>query len=443
MKQHPPARPAATTNNHARISMSTEFSASSGTASIDSPSMRRAGRELLSLALMDARNHTLHLLSHFEHAIAAGRLAVPQRAELELPQWLAGHVGWFAEYWIGRNPQRALGAACPADTVRLASVEPMADRLFNPELVPHAARWTLDLPDFEGVRAYLLATLEITLDLLEKSYETDEALYFFRAALFHEDLRCEQLVTLAQTLALPLKLALPVAVAPREPLLVPAGRWMLGCAPGGFVFDVERWAHEVDVPEFEIDAQPVNWAQYVEFVDDGGYDRPEFWQPAGWEWLEREASQDNGRRGPRYVEQIGVAGGAVMQVHFGQPARMAGSQSAMHVSWWEADAWARWAGRRLPTEVEWEMAAHATGRRGFRWGDVREWTASTLRPWPGFQPDAWSRHTDLEAQKLFGLSRVQRGASFAARSRMKHPKFRGFALPHRDDGFVGFRTCSL
>ena len=150
-----------------------------------------------------------------------------------------------------------------------------------------------------------------------------------------------------------------------------------------------------------------------------------------------------GRRGPRYVEQIGSASGAVMQTHFGRAARMSGSQSVMHVSWWEADAWARWAGRRLPTEVEWEMAAHTASRRGFRWGDVREWTATTLRPWPGFTPDAWTLQTDFQAQPHFGGARVQRGASFAARSRMKHPKFRGFAAPERDDGFVGFRTCSV
>jgi formylglycine-generating enzyme required for sulfatase activity len=122
---------------------------------------------------------------------------------------------------------------------------------------------------------------------------------------------------------------------------------------------------------------------------------------------------------------------------------MSGTQSAMHVSWWEADAWARWAGRRLATEVEWDMAVQTAGRRGFRWGDVREWTASTLRPWPGFTPDAWALHTDLEAQTYFGRARVQRGASFAARSRMKHPKFRSFALPDNDIGFSGFRTCAL
>jgi gamma-glutamyl hercynylcysteine S-oxide synthase len=121
---------------------------------------------------------------------------------------------------------------------------------------------------------------------------------------------------------------------------------------------------------------------------------------------------------------------------------MAGSQGVMHVSWWEAEAWARWAGRRLPTEVEWELAAHAGARHGFRWGDVREWTATTLRPWDGFVAEAWTRGTEFEAEPLFGRARVQRGASFAARSRMKHPKARAFALPERDDGFVGFRTCA-
>ncbi|HWI78781.1 MAG TPA: SUMF1/EgtB/PvdO family nonheme iron enzyme [Ramlibacter sp.] len=411
-------------------------------ASIDAPSMRRAGRELLSLALMDARNHSLHLLSHFEQAVPAGRHAVPQRPELELPAWVAGHIGWMAEYWIGRNPQRGLGPACPADAVRLASIEPMADRWFNPALAPHGTRWNLDLPDFAAIRAYLLDTLESTLELLDKTPDEDAALYFFRVALFHEDLRCEQLVVLAQALGVGLKLALPAGLQSHDPVLVPAGRWTLGSSAGGFVFDVEKGAHEVDVPEFEIDAQPVSWAQYVEFIDDGGYDRADVWLPAGWDWLQREAARD-GRRGPRHVEQIGAASGAVMQTLFGKPVRMSPSQSAMHLSWWEADAWARWAGRRLPTEVEWEMAAHTAARRGFRWGDVREWTASTLRPWPGFSADAWSRHTDFEAHLQFGRARVQRGASFAARSRMKHPKFRGFAVPARDDAFVGFRTCVM
>lgn len=411
-------------------------------ASIDAPAMRHAGRELLSLALMDARNHTLHLLAQYEQALAATGLAVPERAELEPPLWLAGHLGWFAEFWIGRNTQRSLGPACPAEPVRLASIEPHADRWWSPLLVPREARWQLSLPDPRAVRAWLLETLEGTLDLLARTPDDDAALYFYRLALFHEDLRGEQFVRMGQALGLPLRLALPAGGQPREAVLVPATRWVLGSSPGGFIFDNEKWAHEVEVPEFEIDAQPVAWAQFVEFVADGGYDRPELWQPEGWQWLQAQAGTE-GRRGPRHVEQIGVTSGAVLQTLFGKATRMAGSQPVMHVSWWEADAWARWAGRRLPTEVEWELAAHNAARRGFRWGDVHEWTASTLRPWPGYTAGPWALTSDCSGQALFGSARVVRGASFATRARMKHPKLRGFALPGRDDAFVGFRSCAV
>ena len=138
-----------------------------------------------------------------------------------------------------------------------------------------------------------------------------------------------------------------------------------------------------------------------------------------------------------------MASGAVLQTLFGKATRMGGGQSVMHACWWEADAFARWAGRRLPTEAEWEVGALAGARRGFRWGQVREWTAGTLRPWQGFSADPWTRQAELDAQPLFGQARVLRGASFATRARMKHPQARWWALPERDDGFFGFRTCAL
>ena len=398
--------------------------------------MRQAGRDLLSLALMDARNHTLHLLARHEDA-ATQRASSPAPTPAE-PLWLAGHVGWFAEFWIGRNTQRGLGTDCPPEPTRLASIEPAADRWWRAEPWRDDIRAAADLPDFAATRAYLLETLESTIEMLDKAPDEDRALYFYRLALFHEDLRGEELVSQAQARGVALPLVLPGGMQVREPLLIPATRWMLGSPPGGFVFDNEKWAHEVAVPEFEIDAQPVTWAQFVEFVDDGGYDRQALWLPQGWDWLQDKAASE-GRRGPRYVEQIGVASGAVMQTHFGKAARMAGNQPAMHLSWWEADAWCRWAGRRLPSEAEWEVAAGSAARRGFRWGDVHEWTASTLRPWPGFSADPWTSYS----QPWFGQARVMRGASFATRARMKHPKFRGFAMPRRDDHFVGFRSCAI
>ena len=390
--------------------------------------MRQAGRDLLSLALMDARNHTLHLLDQFESAppIAPGGLQ---------PRWLAGHIGWMAEAWLGRNTQRGRGPACAAQPTRLASIEPHADQWWNTEQMDR--RNAMPLPDLATTKNFLLCTLESTLELLEKAPETDDALYFYRLALFHEDLRGEQLITLAQIHGVPLQIPLPGNMQLREPLSLPACVWQLGSEPGGFVFDNEKWAHPVPLPGFEIDAQPVTWAQFVEFVDDGGYDNAEWWLPAGWAWLQAQA-EGEGRRAPRYVDQIGVASGAVLQNRFGTRLRMSGNQSAMHMSWWEADAWCRWAGRRLPSEAEWERAATGAGTRGFRWGDVHEWTDSSLLPWPGFSADPWMAYS----VPWFGRAKVLRGAAFATRARMKHPKFRGFALPGDDVRFVGFRSCA-
>lgn len=413
--------------------------------SIDSPDdMRQAGRELLSLALIDARNHTLHLLSLYEDAedaIGSAALPIERGEDVLQPLWLAGHVGWFSEWWIARNTQRAFGIDCPVRPTRLASIEPHADDWWSLPPTPGTPS-----PDAETTRAYLLETLECTLELLERAAETEAGLYFYRLALFHEDRCGEALVVMAQTFGLPIGVEPPAAAVPREPLLLPATRWTLGRPEdqGGFGFAQDSGTLAVDVPAFEIDAQPVSWQQFAEFVDDGGYDRLDLWQPGGQAWL---AAQVEGRRAPRHIEQIGASrrgqGGAILQRRFGRVVQAAGHQPAVHLSWWEADAWARWAGRRIATEVEWEIAAHTGAHRGFHWGALNEWTAGTLRPWPGYRPDPWSAGTAFDPAPAFGQARVLRGASFATRARLRSPKVRGFALPGRDDGFFGFRTCAL
>ncbi len=403
---------------------------------VDSNDMRHEGKGLLSLALMDARNHTLHLLSKYEQALGTRNFQVPRVAELNPPLWEVGHIGWFQEWWIARNMQRHRGVHCDPMAARLASIEPQADGWWNSSEVPHDSRWSLTLPGLADTKAYLLDTLESSLELLEKTANDDgDALYFHRLALFHEDMHGEALIYMAQTLGLQLSISVPGPAAMREPVLVPATNFQMGLDIGhGFTFDNERPAHHVAVPEYEIDAQVVTWAQFVEFVDDGGYDRATLWHPDGWTWVQAE-----GRRAPRYVDQIGVASGAVMQTRFGTARRMLGGQPAMHVSWWEADAWCRWAGRRLPSEVEWELAACTAPRRGFRWGDVWEWTGSTFQPYSGFLADPYRDYSE----PWFGTHKVLRGASFATRSRMKSTRYRNFYLPGRDDIFAGFRSCSM
>lgn len=414
---------------------------------IDSPLIRSGGKELLSLAIMDARNHTLHLFVQYQNALEADNYVVPQGMTVNPPLWELGHIGWFQEWWIARNMQRALGPFCEPEHTRLASIEPNADRWWDSTHVLHSARWQLDLPNANQIRGYLLETLETALDLLEKAEDSDDALYFYRLCLFHEDMHAEALVCMAQTLGLKLDASMLQAFTPapmtlREPMLIPACNWKLGSDTGGFAFDNERPQYSVPVPEFEIDAQPVSWSQYVEFVDDGGYDREELWSLAGWQWLQA-LSKTEGRRGPRYVEQIGAVSGAVMQMRFGVARRMQGSQPAMHMSWYEADAWCRWAGRRLPFEVEWEVAAHTAAKRGFFWGNVWEWTGTTFKGYlnetDGFKPDPYLDYS----QPWFGTHKVLRGASFATRARMKSPKYRNFYLPERDDVFCGFRSCAI
>jgi formylglycine-generating enzyme required for sulfatase activity len=195
----------------------------------------------------------------------------------------------------------------------------------------------------------------------------------------------------------------------------------------------ERWAHEVDVPEGEIDAQAVDWSQFVEFAEDGGYDDPRWWSPEGWDWLQRE-----GRRAPRGVEQL--RGGVLLQ-RAGRVTRAAAGLGALHVTWHEADAWCRWAGRRLPTEPEWELAACTASSRGFVWGDALEWVAGRARPWPGGESPVagfgpWPPPGDT-------VLRVLRGASSWTVPRARHPRARRFVAPERDDLFAGFRSCAL
>jgi gamma-glutamyl hercynylcysteine S-oxide synthase len=375
-----------------------------GAALHDAHAMRHAGRELLSLALMHARNRSLAWLAALE--------AQPDAA------WLAGHAGWWQERWIARNVERARGAAADAERAPLASIEPVADACWARASADAAA------PSLPDLRAYLAETLEVTLELLGRSDESDDALHWFRAALFEEDMLVLRFAALAQRQRVAVAHMLPERVRRplRAPLWFAAQRWTLGSPPGGYVPAIERGAHEEPVPEFEIDAQAVSWQQFAEFVQDGGYDEPAHWSEAGAAWLHAQ-----GRRTPRDVEQL--RHGVLVQ-RFGQLVRAPAGEPASMLSWHEADAWCRWAGRRLPTEVEWELAASRGASRGFVWGDVPEWTAGRARAWPGGPAVADT------------AQRVQRGLAWLEPRRLAHPKARRFVAAEDDDGFAGFRSCA-
>lgn len=394
---------------------------------------RQDGPQQLASALQNTRARTLALLAAYEDTLGP-TLAVPYSVQLNPPLWELGHVGWFQDYWIARNRQRALGIDCDPDHPRPDGRMAGADALYNSSLVEHTTRWHLPLPDLAATRAYLEAGMAETLELLTRTPETGNGLYFFRLALFHEDMHAEAATYMAQALDIVLPQTLLPEPRPHtgpapDRLRMPAGEWRLGYDGPGFAFDNELEAHAVVVPACEIDSAPIIWRDYLRFVESGGYRDRRWWSAEGWRWRE-STSVD----APRYLRQTGDQW---RQRWYGHWRSLSADAPAVHLSWFEADAWCRWAGRRLPTEAEWERAASTDS--GFVWGDVWEWTASRFLPYPGFRAHPYRDYS----APWFGTRYVLRGASRATSPGMAHPRYRNFFTPERNDIHMGFRSCAI
>lgn len=382
---------------------------------------RRDGRETLRRALVEARQRTLAMVAGLDDA----QWRVPRLAIINPPLWELGHVGWFQEYWcLRRDRAGTIGSPLRAD----------ADRLYDSRHVAHPTRWSLPLPDAAQTRDELASILERTLATLDHAGDDDDSLYFHRLALFHELMHEEAFAYTWQTLGYreARVMAAPMAVAPpaRE-LEVPPGQVVIGADPHdhGFVFDNEKWAHEETVDGFGIDAVPTSCARFAEFVADGGYADPRWWSAPAFEALRRD-----GRSMPRDWRRDGD----VFEIRrFEDWQVLEPAQPVWRVSAFEAEAFCRWAGRALPTEAQWLRAARTAP--GFRWGQVWEWTASRFEPLPGFSPDPYAEYS---APWFGGTHRVVRGASFATPADLIDLRFRNFYEPHRDDPFIGFRTCA-
>ncbi|MGC1518526.1 MAG: selenoneine synthase SenA [Azonexus sp.] len=373
---------------------------------------RCGGRATLAEALSDSRRRTLALLDAYVASLGEA-LPVPYSTQLNPPLWEAGHVGSFQDYWIARSNQRHLGVQADPEHERPGGRMPQADALYNSSRVAHDTRWELPLPDLSGTLCYLEEGLNETLALLADTPETDDDLYFFRLALFHEDMHSEAAVYMAQALniALPATLLAPAQALPQHSTLsIPAQTWWLGHAGGGFAFDNELSAHKVDLAAVEIDASVLGWDRYLPFLE------------------------ATGSKPPRYVRKLGNTWQGCLAGEW-QALRL--DTPATHLSWSEADAWCRWAGRRLPTEAEWEAAALT--QPGFHWGQVWEWTASRFLPYPGFVAHPYRDYS----APWFGERYVLRGASRATSPRMAHPRYRNYFTPERDDIHGGFRSCAL
>lgn len=300
-------------------------------------------------------------------------------------------------------------------------------------------------------------------DALAGEAEATPALeYFVKLAVFHEDMHDEAFLYTRQTLgyaAPAFDFAPGIDAGPlRGDVEIAGGPFVVGARPAeGFVFDNEKWAHEVDLEPFAMARAPVTQAELAEFVDDGGYRRRELWSEGGWAWREAENAE-----APVYWRR-GANGDGWQRRDYDRWVAVEPHRPAIHVAWHEAQAFCRWAGRRLPTEIEWERAAQGApvagnldaARRGCvdvaafpehdsaagcrqMFGNVWEWTDSTFLPYPGFLADPYRDYS----QPWFATHKVLRGGAWTTRARLLRPTWRNFYPPDRRDVLAGFRTCA-
>lgn len=400
-------------------------------------SFRTAGPEDLGAALQDARHYTLALFEILADAGYDDAQQVPRLSIVNPPLWELGHTAWFAEWFVlrdatGSQPGEADGHSLLA----------RGDDWFDSGNVAHRTRWTLDLPSTGAIKTYCNEVLERILARLSREPDDDAALYPYRLALAHEDMHGEALLYTIQTLGIAVD---PDALRRVKPAQRPGpvageipfagGSFVRGGDQSrGFVFDNERDAAACKVAPFAIDAGLVTNGAFAAFVRDGGYQRPELWSDSGRTWLMGQE-----RSAPRYWERDADGGNAGWMTRtLGHAAPLDPAQPVRHVNCHEAEAYCAWAGRRLPTETEWEFAA-TSGSDGFAWGRLWEWTASPFLPFAGFAADRYREYS----APWFGTRRTLRRASFATPARLRSPHFRNFFTPERDDIYCGFRTCAL
>ncbi len=391
---------------------------------------RRSGARWLADALRASRADTLAAFDAYRRALPD--LSVPRRPGLNPPLWELGHVGWFQEFWIARNPDLDAGPHADPAAPRRRPLVPDADALYHSSFVEHDSRWTLRLPGIDETLDVLRTQLDRTLALLAVAGDDDDALYFFRLALLHEDMHHEAALYMAEELGVPLDapgFAPAPLPDPPPPLALGTGTWRLGEPAPGFAFDNELGAHEAPAGPASLDAQAVRWAEYLPFVEAGGYRDERLWGEAGRRWL-----RSTGATGPAALRR---GDDGWLRRRGGRWVPLDAREAACHLSWHEADAWCRWAGRRLPTEAEWERAACTFGD-AFRRGDVWEWTASPFAPFPGFRAHPYR---DYSAPWFDGRP-VLRGGSWMTQPRVAHPRYRNFFQPHRTDVPAGLRSAA-
>lgn len=432
------------------------------TSSIDVVNMRSRLAELLA----EARARTFELLA----PLGVEELFIQQDPLMSPIVWDIGHIGNFEELWGVRR----FGDA----------VHPEYDSMYDAMTVPRAIRDKLPLPAYDLVQEYLVEVRTALLRALDGAdLQGGERLlrdgYLYQMLLQHEYQHNETIIATMQLKQgdryhpqrrreLP-----PGSDLPTGMVLVPEGEFMMGTNDQSVAYDNERSAHPVWVDAFQIDVAPVTNGEYLAFVNDGGYRNKELWAEAGWTFI-----NDNAITAPKHWELESDGSYSTRSMDYTEPLNL--RRPVVHVCWYEADAYARWVGKRLPTEPEWEKAAawnpltgesllypwgtepptHARANLDQRaWmaaevgaypagvspvgchqmiGDVWEWTASDFAPYPGFEAFPYDEYSKV----FFGPDyKVLRGGSWATRPGAVRNTFRNWDYPIRRQIFSGFRCA--
>jgi len=370
--------------------------------------------------------------------------------------WDLAHVGHYEELWLLRA------------VARTQPIDPAHDDIYDAFRHARNERAKLAILGPVEARNHIAMVRGRVLDVLDR-VELDPSVplltegFVYGMVAQHEHQHDETMLATLQLMASPYPhVAVPAPAGrplPAAEVLIPGGPFVMGTDREPFAYDNERPAHVVDVAPFFIDTAPVSNRQYLAFVEAGGYDEPRFWSDAGW-----AHRTEAGLVAPQFWHREG--GGSWSVVRYGRRLDLPLDEPVQHVSWYEADAYARFAGKRLPTEAEWEKAAAGAsagpgranlGQRHFgpapvgaypdgasrygveqMLGDVWEWTASDFTAYPGFVTFPYKEYSEV----FYGVEyKVLRGGSWATSPLVARTTFRNWDFPLRRQIFAGFRCA--
>lgn len=436
--------------------------------------------------LSRSRDRVLELVE----SLSLEQLSVPYHPGVNPPVWELGHSAFFYEVFI----LQALDQA--------ESYDPSMDEIWDSFHLDHEDRWSPSLfPARTKTIEYVHHIYGRVLDRVEQKPLTDSDLYLYKYALFHQNMHIESMIWCRQTVGYPAPPGAslidsepePIRAIPSVDAAVPAGTYLIGMpgqsdafAATDFAFDNEKPRFEVTLPAFRISRTLVSNREFMAFVDARGYENPAYWSQGGRKWLRTATDVAFGTGGRprmallRHPLYWKWAPEGWQERHFDQWLPLEPDHPVTHVSFWEAEAYCHWAGRRLPTEYEWEVAALGNRKgqpfRRLPWGNtmehgkadmdarhlarvpvsaypegdsvfgcrqmlgtVWEWTSSQFLPYDGFAVDMYVFMSTLQ----FGDHIVTRGGSCATSSLLIRGTYRQAYLPGRNDVFVGFRTCAI